>query len=275
MSQAILYDTHMHTPLCKHAVGTPGDYAAHAEKRGLKGIVVTCHNPGPDASFSNRVRMNPDQFDEYVQLVEDARQMWHGRIDIRLGLECDFLPEMIPFLEELLSRAAFHHVLGSIHPQLPYYRQKYDNGRPREFFATYYDLLAQAAESGLFDTLSHPDLVKNSYTDHWQLDDDLMTVIRHSLDRIAKTSAAMELNTSGLNKRVREMNPAPAILQEMQQRGIPVVIGSDAHEPGRVAADFETALHLLADCGYTHTSVFLNRQRQEIPIEQALASLKK
>ena len=101
----ILYDTHMHTPLCKHAKGEPGDYAAVAEKRGLKGIVVTCHNPGPNG-FSPRVRMALEQFDEYVDLVERARQAWNGRIDIRLGLECDYLPEMEPFLEKLLGLAA-------------------------------------------------------------------------------------------------------------------------------------------------------------------------
>ena len=44
----VLYEMHMHTPLCKHARGEPEDYAAVAERRGLKGIVVTCHNPTND-----------------------------------------------------------------------------------------------------------------------------------------------------------------------------------------------------------------------------------
>ena len=273
MTNPVLYETHMHTPLCKHAKGDPEEYAAHAEKRGLKGIIVTCHNPGPDPHFSARVRMAPDQFDDYVAMVERARAACHGRIDVRLGLECDFLPEFIPFLTELLDRAEFHHVLGSLHPQLPYYRERHDDGNGRAYFTTYYDLLAQAAESGLFDTLSHPDLVKNSYSKEWQLDDDLLDIIRRSLDRIAATGAAMELNTSGLHKRVREMNPAPEILSEMQARGIPVVIGADAHEPKRVAADYEEALALLKAAGYSHTSIFLDRQRQDIDIDTAVASL--
>ena len=44
----MLYETHMHTPLCKHAAGEPEDYAEVAQRRGLKGIIVTCHNPAPD-----------------------------------------------------------------------------------------------------------------------------------------------------------------------------------------------------------------------------------
>jgi histidinol-phosphatase (PHP family) len=262
----------MHTPLCKHAYGQPEEYAAAAEKRGLKGIIFTCHNPGPDG-WSTRVRMSLDQFDAYVALVEQAREVWHGRIDVRLGLESDYFPGMEPFLEKLHQRADFNHILGSIHPQLPYYRQKFDNGSATQYFQIYFDNLANAAETGLFDTLSHPDLVKNVYPKNWHAA-SLMDDIRRALDRIARANVAMELNTSGLNKKIREVNPGPEILAEMQQRAIPVVLGSDSHEPGRVAADFEMALRMLQDVGYTAVHITLNRQRQAIPIASALASLR-
>ena len=44
----LLYESHSHTPLCKHARGEPEEYAAVAEARGLKGIIFTCHCPLPD-----------------------------------------------------------------------------------------------------------------------------------------------------------------------------------------------------------------------------------
>ncbi|MEZ4580079.1 MAG: hypothetical protein R3A10_00245 [Caldilineaceae bacterium] len=62
-----------------------------------------------------------------------------------------------------------------------------------------------------------------------------------TLDRIAATGVAMELNTSGLQKRIPEMNPARTILVEMRARGIPVMLGADAHVPERVAADYVPA----------------------------------
>ncbi|MCA9934786.1 MAG: histidinol-phosphatase HisJ family protein [Anaerolineales bacterium] len=272
MNEPILYDTHMHTPLCKHAKGDPEDYAAVAEQRGLKGIIVTCHNPGPDKDFSARVRMAPDEFDDYVALVERARGVWNGRLDIRLGLECDYIPGMEPFLENLLQRAEMHHVLGSIHPQLPYYRKAYDHGDAIRFYESYFANLALAAETRLFDTLSHPDLVKNVYHTQWSVE-AVQEMMCASLDRIAKTGVAMELNTSGLNKTIREMNPNPTMLSEMCARNIPVVIGSDAHAPNRVAADFQQALDLLEAAGYSETNFFLNRQRQTVSITAARASL--
>lgn len=268
----LLYDSHMHTPLCKHAWGAPEEYAAVAAKRGLAGIIFTCHNPGPSPDWSPQVRMSIDQLDDYVAMVAQASAAWHGRVDVRLGLECDYVPGMESWLEDLLSRADFHHVLGSIHAPLDYYRDAYDHGDPVTFQQTYFEHLAQSAESGLFDTLAHPDLVKNVFPRAWRLD-RLLDDIRRSLDRIAATGAAMELNTSGLHKRIREMNPNPTMLAEMNTRGIPVVLGSDAHEPGRVAADFLPALDLLHDAGYTKVSFFLDRQRHDVDLAAARASL--
>lgn len=72
-----------------------------------------------------------------------------------------------------------------------------------------------------------------------------MDDIRRSLDRIAATGVAMEVNTSGLQKRVPEMNPLPDMLREMAVRGIPVTLGADAHVAGRVGANFLPALRLL------------------------------
>ena len=267
----VLYEMHMHTPLCRHARGEPEDYAAVAQRRGLKGIVVTCHNPTNDG-WSPEVRMSVAQFDDYVAMIERANRAWSGRIDVRLGIESDYAPGMEPWLEELHGMAEFHHVLGSVHPQLRDYMERYYDGDLEALRRTYFEHLAMAAETGLFDTIAHPDLIKNTEPSEWHVDRAL-DFIRPCLDRIAAAGTAMELNTSGLNKVFREMNPGLSILREMHQREIPVVIGADAHDPHRVAADFEDALDTLRAVGYACTSIFLNRRRLDIPLDEARSSL--
>ena len=215
MSAPVLYESHSHTPLCKHAVGDPAEYAAVAEQRGLKGIILTCHH----------------------------------------------------------AHAPLHHVLGSVHMQVTHYRAKYFTG---DFFAyqqTYFEHLAESAETGLFDTLAHPDLVKNEAPHEWDFT-RIRPSIERALDRIARTGVAMELNTSGLNKALAEMNPGPRMLEMIRDRGIPVVLGADAHRPARVADRYEDALRLLADLGFRTVSLFLERRRREVPIAEALASLR-
>ena len=106
--------------------------------------------------------------------------------------------------------------------------------------------------TGLFDTLAHPDLVKNEAPDEWNFA-RIEPHIQRALDRIAKTGVAMELNTSGMNKALPEMNPGPRILSFIRERGIPVVIGADAHRPQRVADRYEQALTMLDELGSSMT----------------------
>lgn len=272
MSDPILYESHAHTPLCGHAHGEPAEYAAVAEARGLKGIIFTCHCPLPNG-ISADVRMAPGEFDTYVELVGRTRAQFAGRVDVRLGLESDFLPGLEKWVEQLHTRVPLHHVLGSVHMQMSYYRLQYSRGDAFEYQQTYFDHLAQSAETGLFDTLAHPDLVKNESPAEWDFD-RIKPYIERALDRIAATGVAMELNTSGLNKALPEMNPGPRMLRLMRQRNIPVVIGADAHRPTRVGDRFIQALQALEAAGYREVSYFLERRRNDVPIAAARASLK-
>ncbi|MEY4569665.1 MAG: hypothetical protein RLZZ398_1104 [Verrucomicrobiota bacterium] len=267
----LLYESHCHTPLCKHAFGEPEEYAAVALARGFKGITFTCHSPLPDG-FSANVRMAPGQFDEYVGMIAATRDAFAGRLDVRLGLESDFYPGVEPWLEKLHARVPLSHVLGSIHYQVADYRKLFYTGDVFSYQKLYFEHLALSAESGLFDTLAHPDLIKNESPADWDFQ-RLRPVIERALDRIAATGVAMELNTSGVQKDLPEMNPSPSQLALMHERGIPVVIGADAHVPERVGDGYLTALGLLESVGYQEVSFFLDRKRQSVPIQAARESL--
>lgn len=271
-SAPILYESHCHTPLCKHAVGDPEEYCAHALHRGLRGIIFTCHAPLPN-NWAPEVRMSDAEFDTYVAMVARAREAYAGRLDVRLGLESDFVPGVEPWLEKLHRRAPLHHVLGSVHYQMGFYREMFFTGDVFAYQQHYYEHLALSAETGLFDTLAHPDLIKNESPVEWRFS-RIQPFIEKALDRIAATGVAMELNTSGMLKALPEMNPGLAQLRLMRERGIPVVLGADAHRPERVGDRYATALGVLQEAGYDEVNVFLDRRRHPIPISQAIKSLK-
>lgn len=272
-SGALFYDSHMHTPLCKHAWGEPEEYAQQALKAGLKGIIFTCHCPMPDG-FWPTVRMSNSEFDTYVAIVERAANAFKGKLDIRLGIESEFFPGCEEWITKLHQRADFHYVLGAVHWQAKEYLNKFETGTIENFRRAYFENLAKSAESGFYDCLAHPDLVKNYHPDSW-----CFAIIKNTvstvLDRIAATGVAMELNTSGLNKSYSEMNPGLEMLRMMADRKIPVVVGSDSHRPVRVGEQFVTALNHLTEVGYEKVSYFLNRQRIDLKISDVLASLKK
>ncbi|MES2507432.1 MAG: histidinol-phosphatase [Verrucomicrobiota bacterium] len=272
-SGALFYDSHMHTPLCKHAWGEPEEYAAQALKSGLKGIIFTCHCPMPDG-FWPTVRMAESEFDTYVSMVQRTADAYKGKLDVCLGLESEFFPGYEKYIENLHKRADFDYILGAVHWQSKDYLAKFETGTIENFRRTYLEHLAQSAETGLYDCVAHPDLVKNYHPDSW-----CFAIIKNTvttvLDRIAKTGVAMELNTSGLNKSYSEMNPGNEMLRMMADRKIPVVLGSDSHKAVRVGEHFITALNNLSDAGYEEVSYFKKRQRIDLKISDVLASIRK
>lgn len=270
---AILFDSHMHTPLCKHARGHPDEYVETGMNRGLAGIIFTCHSPMPDG-FASRIRMAPEQFDEYCNLVHRANHDAPKGFEVRLGMESDYFPGMEKWLQDLHSRADFHYILGSVHWHTTEYLDAFWYGDTLKFRKQYFEHLADSAESGLFDALAHPDLVKNMDPQDWEFEEVRESVVQ-SLDRIAATGIAMEINTSGLNKSYPEMNPGMEMLALMFERDIPIVLGSDSHVPHRVGANFEEAMAAMEKVGYDKVSLFRERERYEIPLSQAKETIEK
>ena len=271
--KVLLYDSHMHTPLCKHASGEPEEYAEQGLKAGLRGIIFTCHCPMPNG-FWPTVRMDEAEFDTYVAMVNRATEAYRGKLDVWLGLESEYYPGHEKYIEELHKRADFHFIIGSVHWQSKEYLNKFENGTIEGFRRTYFNHLADSAESGLYDCLGHPDLVKNYHPDSWCFP-ILKEHVSRCLDRIAATGVAMELNTSGLNKSYHEMNPGNEFLGMMSERGIPLVIGSDAHRPGRVGEHFIQALENAKAAGYQEVSYFEWRKRKSLKVDDVLAGLRK
>lgn len=266
-----MVDSHMHTPLCLHATGEPEEYAQVGYQRGLAGITFTCHCPMP-RKFAAGVRMAEKEFDSYVSMVDRTRQTWEGRLQVRLGLESDYFPGFEGWLEKLHKRADFHYILGSVHPQFIEWRSAYYSGDATASQRTYFEQLADAAETGLFDCIAHPDLVKYLFPRGWA-PELVMDSIRDSLDRIAKTGVAMELNTSGLYKSIREMSPGEEILTEIASRDIPVVVGSDSHTPARVSDRFLSALGQLTRLGFEEVTYYHERQPRKLQISDVMPSL--
>ena len=121
-------------------------------------------------------------------------------------------------------------------------------------------MLARAAQSGLFDSLSHPDLVKIFGA---RVDAFDYTAVA---DAIADSGVAVEVSTAGLRRPVGELYPHPDLLAACRERGVPATTGSDAHVPELVGRDFDRARELLRSAGYETVTVFEQRRARQEPL---------
>ena len=197
--------------------------------------------------------------DAYVQAIVEAR----GRgLPVKLGLEVDYLPGREEEMLELLAPYPWDYLLGSVHyvdglgvdcePRL------LDAVGVEEAWRRYFDRLEAAARSGLFDSLSHPDLVK-IFGERAEFDYGPVA------DAVAEAGVAVEVSTAGLRKPVGELYPHPDLLSACRERDVPVTLASDAHSPDVVGRDFDRAVRLLRSAGYETVTIFERRQaRQEL-----------
>lgn len=258
-------DYHMHTPLCRHATGEPGEYAAQAAKLGLKEIGFSDHSPMPADDFDNW-RMFDRQLDEYVAKVEEARNR-HPALTIRLALEVDFIPGHEDWIRQLAGRHPWDYLIGSVHylsdgwdVDNPYRLKEWEKHDVDGVWREYAERLRQAAASGLFDIIGHCDLPKKF--GHVPKT-DLLPAYRAFLETAGSHRVAIELNTAGLRKDCREIYPSRAILAAAFEAGVAITFGSDAHAPEEVGADFEQAVQLARSVGYRQCCRF-NRRRREL-----------
>jgi histidinol-phosphatase (PHP family) len=91
-------------------------------------------------------------------------------------------------------------------------------------------------------------------------------VLRETFKVVKQYDIAVEINTSGLRKPVKEMYPSENILSILSEYKIPLTLGSDAHTPTDVGKDFDRAKEFIRQYGGGKISVFNKRQRSEAAI---------
>ncbi|MBP8258685.1 MAG: histidinol-phosphatase HisJ family protein [Verrucomicrobia bacterium] len=262
-------DYHMHTPLCRHATGSPSEYARSAREGGLGEIGFSDHSPMERDGFDDW-RMRLDQLDEYVESVRRA-QRDHPELRIRLGLELDYIPGHEAWLRDLAGRHPWDYLIGSVHyvdegwaVDNPAMIGEWSRRAPSEIWAAYFDRLTQAAEFGGFDCLGHADLPKKfGHQPHG----DCSPLHRRLIETARRRGLAIEINTGGLRKECREIYPGPAFLALAFEAGVPITFGSDAHAPSDVGAGFKEALAAARAAGYRHCLRFEGRRREAAPLE--------
>jgi histidinol-phosphatase (PHP family) len=245
-----LPDYHTHTARCGHARGTPAEYVETARAAGLLAVGVADHLPllpEPDPELS----MEACDLGDYVGEVLELKAAFPGFV--LLGVEADYRPQTVSEVRSLLQSQPFDYVIGSVHHlgawgfDDPRQIEGYGSREIDDVWVEYFELVGEAAESGLFTILGHLDLVKKfGYLPTRALDVELDRL----LGRVSRAGVAVEINTAGLHKPVKEAYPSSAILRKLRSADIPITFGSDAHRPEEVGRDFAHAVDLARTAGY-------------------------
>lgn len=248
----MLVDYHLHAighGEAEHTTDNISSFAETAMRRGIREIGFADH-----AEYRDRFNFNN---------IAEAQERYPD-VTFRYGIEADFFPGREAVTAAYLKNWQFDYVIGSVHFidgwgfDHPDYQDHYRLWDIDRLYRTYYDLLVGAAHAKLFDIVGHLDLIK---VFGFRPQGNAAGFAAPALQAIRESGMAVEINTNGRYKPVREAYPAPEILRRCCEAGIPVTFGSDAHVPENVGRDIAWAAEMAKKVGYRQVATFVKRER--------------
>ncbi|MBS4026704.1 MAG: histidinol-phosphatase HisJ family protein [Clostridia bacterium] len=190
-------------------------------------------------------------------------QALYPRVKIRIGLELDYKEdEETEFARKALAYP-FDYTIGSVHDikdwpfDHPDHIAQFDIWDKDLLYEKYFSLVAKMADTRLCQVVGHLDLIKVfGFRPAKKITEFLPT----ALAAIKEAKMAVEINTNGWYKPIKEVYPAEEVLAECFQYDIPITLSSDAHQFCQVGRDFDKAVQLAKKVGYTKIATFHNKE---------------
>lgn len=262
----MLIDYHTHHARCGHAAGDLEDYVKRGIEIGLGQLGLSDHMPllhvNP-ADYLPEMAMPMEELPRYVEECLALKEKYKGQIDIRVGLEGDYIEGWETQIERIVKAYPWDYVIGSVHFlgewDITDFRQTagWEGKNKLAVYEQYYDAVKKAAATGFYDYIGHIDVIKRF---GFVPDEDVTHLENAALEAVKKHGLAIELNASGLRMPAKEMFPSRRMLEYALQLGIPLTIGSDAHQPERLGQYLEEARALLKEVGYAQLATFSCRK---------------
>ncbi len=236
----MLANYHTHTYRCQHATGTDEEYIQKAIAGGLKILGFSDHAPYlyPNG-YAAYYKMTPEESAEYFYSLTSLREKYRGKIEIRIGYESEYYPELwdetFKFWKDGPHRPEYlilgqHFVSREVDEKNRVH--SYTGSSRPEDMREYVDALIAGIATKKFTYLAHPDLFqffgdKKIYADE----------MSRLLSAVKSADIPLEINLLGLAEGRKYPNP---IFWELASEYTPrVILGCDAHDPERVAVKEE------------------------------------
>jgi histidinol-phosphatase (PHP family) len=181
-------------------------------------------------------------------------------VEIRLGLEVDFIPEKEELINAFIQEYNWDFLIGSVHEiyGAQFERNyKWNREEGEILWLHYFELLRRATRSGYFSVISHPVRlrVNNPY---------LPPTFDEELENLAaeakRYDIALEINGF-------DMLHYPSLVRRLAKACLlhqtPLSVGSDAHIPGGIAQAHQQTENMLHELGITKIRLWKQMQAEE------------
>lgn len=244
---------HTHTYRCGHATGEDREYVEAAIRAGIRVLGFSDHAPMlfPAASgYYSGFRMRPERFEEYVNSILELRRAYAGQIELLIGAETEYYPELFQNTLAFFCRYPIdylimgQHFIGNEYEGRDLYAPIPSDDPAR--LAAYVDQVLEGLSTGAFTYLAHPDVFQ--FTGE---DSDYRRENLRLLWEVKKMGLPLEINFLGF--REKRHYPRRLFWELVREVGNDVVFGLDAHSTDTFGMDeaFREMCAWTAELGLT------------------------
>lgn len=261
----------------------PEDYVKKAVELGFKTIGFSGHAP---TSIETTWQMKKEDIEKYINDINNLKEKYREKIEIYLGLEIDYVKNVVSPNDEFYKNLNLDYFIGSIHflkceegkylavdgsiSEFDELLEKGFNNDIKALVKNYYESVREMVKCCNPYIVGHLDLVKKLNKDNKYFNESEEWYKREvikTLDTIQGTNCIVEVNTGGRSRGyMKEFYPSNWILEEALQRNIKVVLNGDAHHPNNINAFYEEAVNSLKEIGYQSQRVLYRGKWQDIKI---------
>lgn len=262
------YDYHTHTCFSEDSEAPVDDMINAAIERGVAELAITDHYdpdyPDPEFEFI------PD-FPEYHKMLMEKQEEYAGRIKIVKGIEIGIQDgETIEKCREAAHAFPYDFIVGSFHCFCGYdlYTADYSKMEEKQVLPDFYTFMHTClSQYKCYDVVGHFNVIDRYVP--FELDySNCMDICEAVMKIIVEDGKGIEINTSsfryGMGDRTHAASEFLTMYREMG--GEIVTIGSDAHKPQDMAADWERAAEILRNHGFRYLATFENRKPNMIKL---------
>lgn len=233
---------HTHTCYCRHAKGTAADYVAEAIKNQLEILGFSDHLPFPGNPYG--YRMEYEELPLYKADLLALREEYRGRMKIIYGFEGEYVRGQEPYYEELYRTEMCQYMLLGQHWFTDEDGRFWQTGNlpSTEMYPLYMKTILEGMKTGFFQAIAHPDLV---FMNRFAWDEECERACDLLLEGCTKEGYVLEYNANGYRRGIGDFDdgqrlqyPHPKLWEKVSKTNIPVLIGSDCHNPVQMYDDF-------------------------------------
>ena len=275
---------HCHTVYCD-GKDSPDAMADAAFAAGYRVLGFSAHAPVPLPSPGN---LTVDRVAPYAAAVRIAAGRYEGRMEILTGLEIEWVPGLGIPSEDGYASVPIDYRIGSVHftrapsgefftvdcPAEEFHRSMAEGYGcdGQRLYRDYFRNVASLVRSGGFQILGHMDIVKMHNSGGRWFDEtaaDYLAAAFEAVEALEGRGIAVEVNTGGLARgKTTVPYPGLPILVELRRRGVPIVIGADAHAKGHLDLKWRQAgIELARLAGYRELSLLSRNGWSTGPLE--------